>query len=135
MDRLFCDEAQKCQSAPNRPVKGSNFRMSKPQQLHGYPSLASFIVSDDDKSTFIFRRFDRLSTRNLLYLQSELAELEARQNAFDAEDVEGTMTDKQCARNWADFKNQSQENERQGKRMALVKDIREKLEEYSTSSS
>jgi hypothetical protein len=45
------------------------------------------------------------------------------------------MTDKQCARNWADFKNQSQENERQGKRMALVKDIREKLEEYSTSSS
>jgi hypothetical protein len=109
--------------------------MSKPQQLNGYPSLSTFIVSDNDRSTFIYRRFDRLSTRNLLYLQSELAELEARQIAYDTEDVEGAMTDKQCARNWADFKSQSQDNERQRKRMILVKEIRETLEEYSRSRS
>ena len=46
--------------------------------LKGYPSLAAFIASDKDKSTVIYRRFDRLSARNLLYLQSELAELEAK---------------------------------------------------------
>jgi hypothetical protein len=55
--------------------------------LKGYPSLAAFIASDKDKSTVIYRRFDRLSARNLLYLQSELAELEVKQDAFDREDM------------------------------------------------
>jgi hypothetical protein len=69
------------------------------QYVTGYPSLASFMASDQDKSTVIFRGFGRLSARNLLYLQSEMAELEARQEAFDMEDVKGDMSDKQCARN------------------------------------
>lgn len=125
----------KLQSQEGRSVEDSKLTMSKTQQLNGYPSLSAFIVSDNDRSTFIYRRFDRLSTRNLLYLQSELAELEARQIAYDTEDVEGAMTDKQCARNWADFKSQSQDNERQRKRMILVKEIRETLEEYSRSRS
>ena len=31
-----------------------------------FPSLAGFIASDEDKSTSIYRRFERLSARNLL---------------------------------------------------------------------
>jgi hypothetical protein len=47
--------------------------------LDGYPSLAEFIASDPDHTSLVFRRFDKLAARNLLYLQSELAELEAKQ--------------------------------------------------------
>lgn len=103
------------------------------QHVIGYPSLASFIASHKDKSTVIFRRFDRLSARNILYLQSELAELEARQDAYDKEDVRGSMTDKKCARDWNEFRNQSENNERQIARMKLVKEIRGTMKEYSKS--
>jgi hypothetical protein len=51
----------------------------------GYPRYSAFIASDEDKSTTIFRRFQRLSARNLLYLESELAELEAEQDRLDEE--------------------------------------------------
>jgi len=101
----------------------------------GFPSLAAFIASDKDKSTAIFRRFDKLSARNLLYLQSQLAELEARQELYDKEDAEiedraGQMTALQCARNWADFKENARSSEPQKARMDLVKEIRETMKEY-----
>jgi len=44
--------------------------------LDGFPSLANFIASDTDRTSLVFRRFDKLAARNLLYLQSELTELE-----------------------------------------------------------
>lgn len=47
--------------------------------VHGFGSLASFIASDEDHSTSIYKRFDDLASRNLLYFQSELAELAALQ--------------------------------------------------------
>lgn len=47
--------------------------------LDGYPSIAEDISSDPDRTSLVFRRFDKLAVRNLLYLQSELAELEAMQ--------------------------------------------------------
>jgi len=47
--------------------------------LDGYPSLAKDIASDPDRTSLVFRRFDQLAVRNLLYLQSELVELEAMQ--------------------------------------------------------
>ena len=53
----------------------------------GFPSVAQKISSDKDKTTTIYRRFDRLSARNLLLLQAELAELEAQQDRNDLEDV------------------------------------------------
>ena len=100
--------------------------------VRGYPSLAAFIASDRDKSTAIYRRFDRLSARNLLYLQSELQELEERQDAFDAEDLHGGREEKKSARNWQDLKKAKQQNnEREKKRLDLVFEIRDKLKEYS----
>lgn len=53
----------------------------------GFPLVADKIASDADKTTTIYRRFDRLSARNLLLLQGELAELETLQNRYDAEDL------------------------------------------------
>lgn len=100
--------------------------------VKGFPSLASFIASDRDKTTVIFKRFDMLSARNLLYLQSELAELQARQELFDKEDLNASKAVKQCARNWHDFLHQAEENEGQKERMKLVKQIRETIKEYRT---
>jgi hypothetical protein len=101
--------------------------------VKGYPSLAAFIASDRDKSTAIYRRFDRLSARNLLYLQSELQELEARQDALDAEDLRGDLQTKKSARNWQVLKKRAnqQNNEREKERLELVFEIRDKLKEYS----
>lgn len=51
----------------------------------GYPRFAAFIAHDEESSTTIYRRFQRLSARNLLYFESELAELEAEQDRLDQE--------------------------------------------------
>ena len=101
--------------------------------VKGYPSLAAFIASDRDKSTAIYRRFDRLSARNLLYLQSELQELEERQDALDAEDLHGDLQAKKSARNWQVLKKRAkqQDNKREKDQLELVLEIREKLKEYS----
>jgi hypothetical protein len=72
-------------------------------RVKGYPSLATFIASDAGKSASIYRRFDRLYARNLLCLQSKLAELEVRQDAFDAENLNVSVIDEKCARNWEAF--------------------------------
>ena len=100
--------------------------------LAGYPSLAAFIASDRDRTTLIYKRFDELAARNLLYLQSELAELQSRQRAFDQEDLVADMHAKQCARNYTDFKHAAlQDHEaRQEERWELAKRVRETMKEY-----
>ena len=104
--------------------------------VKGYPSLAAFIASDYDKSTAIYRRFDRLSARNLLYLQSELVELEARQDALDAEDLRGTLEQKKCARDWQTLKERAAEpgNTGEKERVEVLEEIRKKLREYRKNS-
>jgi hypothetical protein len=104
---------------------------SKPHHLSGFPSLANFIASDRDRTTLIYKRFDELAARNLLYLQSELAELQSKQRAFDQEDLAADQDTKQCARNFSDFKNAQESNDqRQKERWELTKQVRETLKEY-----
>ncbi|MCJ1460132.1 hypothetical protein MMC28_010511 [Mycoblastus sanguinarius] len=105
----------------------------KIRYVSGYPSLAAFIASDRDKSTAIYRRFDRLSARNLLYLQSELVELEARQDELDAEDLRATTAEaKHGARNWQKLTERASEanNVREKERLRIVTEISRKLREY-----
>ena len=52
----------------------------------GFPRYAAFVAFDEDKSTTIYRRFDRLASRDLLNKESELAELESKQDKLD-EDI------------------------------------------------
>ncbi|KAI7786550.1 hypothetical protein LA080_003279 [Diaporthe eres] len=54
--------------------------------VSGFGSLASFVASDSDHSPFIFRRFDKLAARDLLYYQSQLAQLQAEQDELDVHD-------------------------------------------------
>ncbi|KAF7512686.1 hypothetical protein GJ744_000253 [Endocarpon pusillum] len=99
--------------------------------INGYPSVAAFIARDPDKSTAVYRRFDRLSSRNLLYLQSELVELEAKQDEYDAADLkDNDMRAKQCARSWTDLAQMACERDRERVRMELAQKIRETMKEY-----
>jgi hypothetical protein len=51
----------------------------------GYVGLSEFIASD--KTLYIFRRFDHLAVRSLLYMQDELCELERQIKALDDADM------------------------------------------------
>ncbi|KAF1956893.1 hypothetical protein CC80DRAFT_444140 [Byssothecium circinans] len=57
----------------------------KPRLRSGYPSLAAWIARDPDNETYVFRKFDRLSARNLLNLQNELMDLESKIDSMDQE--------------------------------------------------
>jgi hypothetical protein len=109
--------------------------------ISGFGDLAKFIASDHDGDTAIFRRFDSLSSRNLLYLQSELAELECLQRQYDEEDARDSLQADLSAvinstsRDWSSFDQGANDpnspvRERLKKRMELVVAIREKLKEY-----
>lgn len=51
----------------------------------GYPALAAWIGRDPDNETFVFRKFDRLSVRNLLHLKCQLIQLEDEIDKLDDE--------------------------------------------------
>ena len=123
-----CDNDNKtCMKMPG----GKTDLESRLHYLPGYPSLSNFIASDRDRTTLIYKRYDELAARNLLYLQSELAELRARQHAFDQADLHAKLETKQCARNFADFQKSTQADDfDQKERWKLMKQIRETLKEY-----
>ncbi|CEI70553.1 hypothetical protein FVEN_g952 [Fusarium venenatum] len=94
--------------------------------IDGFPSLAHFIASDRDGTCAIFKRFNRLAARNLLILQSELAELEAKLDAFDDED-RATAESLQSLRNWKSYKDR---NEKDSERRRLVRQMQVTLKDY-----
>jgi hypothetical protein len=107
--------------------------------IDGFPLVADKIDSDVDKTTTIYRRFDRLTARNLLLMQAELAELETLQNRYDAEDLrKRDQVTIECHRDWGEFEKYSSATENNGQptwpdqkeKMKLVMKIREKLKEY-----
>ena len=67
-------------------VEAHSISTPQPPELRGgYASLSKFITSDH--SLFIFRRFDSLAVRNLLYMQDELCEIEQQINELDESDM------------------------------------------------
>src|SRR4051794_37411366 len=89
-----------------------------PEYLDGYPSLAAFIASDPELA--IYRRFDRITARNLLYLQSELLYLESKLDEIDEGDRKRDIGDnlRASAREWEVLA--KGENEHDRERMEIV---------------
>ena len=71
------------QAGSSRPHSRTETSSSWEQLPPGYARLAEYIAHEKDKSTMICRRFESLSVRNLLYLESELLELDAQLRAQD----------------------------------------------------
>ena len=100
----------------------------------GFIAVSSKIAYDPDKSTTIYRRFDRLSARNLLFYQAELAELEYQQMRLDKMDWEARAQEDmeaiKCQMDWGAFERAAQCPGREMKKMAVAKKIRNTLEKY-----
>lgn len=103
--------------------------------IDGFPALATFMASDPDRSTFIYKRFDRLASRNLLTLQSELADMQSQLDAFDREDWTryqnrgpGHLAALQELQSWESYKSTHGPT---SERLRLIREIRTTLKEYS----
>ena len=98
------------------------------RQLEGYPTFAEFISKDKDAA--IYRKFENLSARNLLYLQSELHDLERQLHEIDREDAKNIDDEnaQQAARLWTHFANDS--NDQALARRKLHDRIKSKIREY-----
>lgn len=82
-----------------QPAKGITHHIYVP----GFGSLASFMVSDEDHKPSVYKRFDKLAARDLLYYQSQLSSLEALQNEYDIQDsinIEKNDADSEGQRRW-----------------------------------
>ncbi|CAG9975056.1 unnamed protein product [Clonostachys byssicola] len=96
----------------------------------GYPALANWIAADPDSETFIFRKFNRLAARNLLYLQSELCTLEGSLEKLDSQ-IGKDRSLKMSARMWEMLVEKAEDNNRpEWEWMELRRDIKDKLKEY-----
>ncbi|KAK2764274.1 hypothetical protein FQN54_008966 [Arachnomyces sp. PD_36] len=95
----------------------------KPWKYIGYRGFSTFLASDSDFCHF--RHFETLNTRVILALQDQLAELEETLDEMD---------NSYSRREAPDVNNGSFRNDTQQDRVALIWEIREKLEECSLPS-
>lgn len=106
------------------------------RELTNFASLAAFIAEDLDHTAVIFKRFGRLAARNLLYLQSELAALQALQDEYDREDLRNAVVANdyqalgKAGRDWPAFVKRAQCDEKFKQRMQLAESVREKMKQY-----
>ena len=87
-------------------LPSSSARWTDTKVLSGFPQTAHFLAADPDKSIVIFRRFDTVSIRNLLFLEGRIAALENMQEELDREDKMKLSKDldiEAIARSWEDF--------------------------------
>lgn len=121
-------------------MSAGDIELAQPNEARtcGFALVASKINSDTDKTTTIFRRFDELSARNLLFYEAELAELEEQQKQQDKEDGyarDQTSIERQS--DWNKFVEAANStnltNTREKEKMELAMKIRDRLEKYRSS--
>ena len=94
-----------------------------PGKVHGgYKSLSEFIASD--KAVCIFRRFDTLAVRNLLYMQDELCEIEQQLIALDEVDMTSGHTELYSLHSRRHYRNKA--------RVLLIAKSAAKLKDFGT---
>ena len=98
----------------------------------GYPALAAWIGRDPDNETFVFRKFDRLSARNLLHLQCQLIQLEDEIDKLDDEARKSSNLDtRQASRRWEKLKELAADPTRPEKaRLNKADELAVKIKEY-----
>ncbi|KAH7013423.1 hypothetical protein EDB80DRAFT_371775 [Ilyonectria destructans] len=98
----------------------------------GFPVLADRIAFNPDYEAFIFRKFDRLSARNLLHLESRLAYLEWKLDQADEQAAHSPDNEtRRSIRVWEAFEENAKNEARpEHARMRIAEEIRETLKEY-----
>lgn len=103
---------------------------------NGYPALARWMALDPDYEGFMFRRFDRLSARNLLHLQSRLLELESKIDHLDDASMDTSLRQWDIlVANAAEGTSRADSQVQRDKlRMELYSQLEETLAKYRESS-
>ncbi len=105
-------------------------------QKRGFPALAGMIAANPDYEAFIFRKFDRLSARNLLRLESRLAYLEKKVDQEDDQAERGDNETLRSLRSWEALQQNAEDMARpEHARMKLEREMGDTLKEYSEISS
>lgn len=105
----------------------------------GYATVASAIAQDPDKETYIFRRFDILTARNLLNLQGELIALQSELQELDAEAASNPDVAVQLSmRSWKGLEASAQDSQtpngtRKQRRLAIARELEVTLRKYRES--
>ena len=112
-----------------------NVELAPSNQVYpnGFASVVAFIAKDPDDTSTIYWRFDRLTARNLLYLQSRLQSLEATQDQLDEEDLRtDDIESNRAATSWEDFERlaKTQGREKEKKRMEVAEQIKIAIKKY-----
>lgn len=96
-------------------------------RLEGYPSFAEFITQDKDAA--IYRKFEHLSARSLLYMQSELHDLEGQLEKLDEEDARDKYNEElqKASRSWKHYHSNGGRAEEHRR---LQRKIKGKIREY-----
>ncbi len=98
----------------------------------GFALLARKMAAIPDYETFIFRKFDRLTARNLLHLESKLTYLEWKLDKADEQAALSSNNETlRSIRVWEAFEENSKRTGRpESDRMKIAEEIRETLKEY-----
>lgn len=114
----------------------------RPEYVAGYTDLSEFISSDPQLS--IYRRYDRLATRNLVYLEAEMQLLEIRLQKIDEQELELTKAccqeEKESteveARCWEVFEQEAKKQQsRASVKMELAIKLKETVKEYGKTTT
>ena len=102
------------------------------QKPLGFAALSSLMASDDDQELLIFRKFDEISARNLLYLQCELLSIEERLKRCDRRvSSSGDIDLEEAAEIWEVMVEQAKDGRAEAQEMMeVVKELRLKIKEY-----
>lgn len=101
----------------------------------GYTSLAAWMTLDPDNEALIFRKFDYLSARRTLHLQSQLLELEDRLRELDASVSQDVESKKSLKKHEVFVERAESGSGPDQERMELLDRIHQKLDEYRNESS
>jgi hypothetical protein len=98
----------------------------------GFPELASRLAVNPDYEAFIFRKFDRLSARTLLHLESRLTYLEWKLDQADERALlSGDNEMRRSIRCWEAFEDKAKKEDRpEHASMIITEEIGETLKEY-----
>lgn len=97
----------------------------------GYPAVSRFISSDLDGESYVFRKFRTLTARKLLYMQSQILELEEQLADFDRAAAASPDWELHlAARSWERLIANAESREKEKQIRKVIDEIEVKLDNY-----
>jgi hypothetical protein len=113
------------------PEKALRASAREPAIGDGYPAVSRFISSDLDGESYVFRKFRTLTARKLLYMQSQILELEEQLADFDRAAAASPDWELHlAARSWERLIANAESREKEKQIKKVIDEIETKLDNY-----